>query len=75
MEITELKEKIHLAIDKENDSDRLDSYYQFIQSNGVWNDLSSADKEELIYMAENKDDVEWIEHSVVMEPHIKWLGK
>ncbi len=75
MEITELKEKIHLAIDMENDSDRLDSYYQFIQSNGIWNDLSSAEKEELIYMAENKDDVEWIEHSLVMEPHKKWLEK
>lgn len=75
MEITELKEKIHLAIDKENDSDRLDSYYKFIQSNGIWNDLSSAEKEELIYMAENKDDVVWIEHSLVMEPHKKWLEK
>jgi hypothetical protein len=75
MELLELKRQLHDAIDLEEDEERLLDYFRFIKTESFWDNLSDADKNELIHLAENKDKIKWIDHETVKESHKKWLSK
>lgn len=75
MELLELKRQLHDAIDLEEDEERLLDYFRFIKTESFWDNLSDADKNELIHLAENKDKIQWIDHETVKESHKKWLSK
>jgi hypothetical protein len=75
MELLELKKQIHDAIDLEDDEERLLDYFRFIKTESFWDSLSISDKNELVYLAENKDKLKWIDHETVKESHKKWLSK
>ncbi len=76
------REAFHKLIDQIGDEGVLQSYYQLISvlneknEGELWNALSGEEKAELLVSYdESFDEENLVDHSIVMEKHLKWRKK
>lgn len=76
------REAFHKLIDEIGDEVVLNSYYQLISvlseknEGELWESLSTEEKGELlISYGESFDEENLLDHSMVMEKHLKWRKK
>ena len=80
MNKVELKQNLHLLINKIDNINLLEEYYRemkiVVEDNrsGIWNNLTGAQKQEVLLSYEDsKNEKGLLDHSDVMKKYDKWL--